>query len=260
MKFFPTLRTRRLTVQLKELSIGDDIALATMPEHLEQAECTAFLRYAIAEVKNGPQDPANWTIPERNLAVAHYLASVLEDGPDFALSDVSKYSDYLDSGVDISLSSFLFAVGEIGGEQWSIQHLTGAMAESIERLQGIIEGITHQTHWRFGAMAAQLVNASDEQPEFTGDGQFDEWLLHRMRVFMAFPSSDFEQLMAAYYLGFDKLHHLFAYDFSLDGGIVILPRKGGASDLPPARFPVSSCVSKIAASMAGKPNRSSVKP
>jgi hypothetical protein len=132
------------------------------------------------------------------------------------------------------------------------------MAESIERLQGIIEGITPQTHWRFGAMAAQLVIDGEELPEITSDGQFDEWLLQRMRVFMAFPGSDFEQLMAAYYSGFDKLHHLLAYDFDPDGGILILPRQGGASGIPPARFPISSCLSPIAASMAGKPDQSNV--
>ena len=44
MIYFPPLRTRRLTVQLRELSIGDSLTLAAMPGHMEEASTTAFLR------------------------------------------------------------------------------------------------------------------------------------------------------------------------------------------------------------------------
>lgn len=254
MKHFPVLRTRRLGIQLKELSIGDSIALAGMPEHLEQAGVTAFLRYAVSDVLNGPKDPAGWTVQERALAVAHYLASVLEDGPDFSLSEVSKYSDYLDSAIDISLSSTAVEIGEVGGDVWSIQHLTGAMAESIERVFGEIEGITPKTHWLIGAMSAQLLRKSEELPEPSDGGHYDEWLVNRMRVLIGFPTGEFELLLFSYYAGLEKLHHLFAYGFADEGGIIILPREGGAG-LPPARFPVRSAISTIAETMAGKHDR-----
>lgn len=253
MKFFPLLRTRRLAVQLKELSIGDSIALAGMPEHLEQAECTAFLRYAIDTVQNGPSDPAEWTAQERMLAVGHYLASILDDGPNFALGDDSHYLDYLDSEHDIGTMTPIF-VGELGGDRWLIRHITGVMAESIERLSAEFEGINPQSHWLFGAMAAQLIREGEDFPEMTDSGLFDEWLENRIHVLLSFPSSDFEQLLFYFYAGREKLYHLFSIDFSEDGGL-LANAKGGAGDLPPARFPVRKCVSVIAQSMAGKPVR-----
>ena len=137
MIHFPVLRTRRLTVQLRELSIDESIAIAAMPVHLEEAAYTAFLRYAVVMDDGKNTDPACWTVQERMLAVCHYLASVLEDGPDFSIGP-GHYSDYLSDSPDIStpasserLRSVILAM-DSGG----IRHLTGAMAESIERLLG----------------------------------------------------------------------------------------------------------------------------
>lgn len=250
MKHFPVLRTRRLTVQLKELSIGDAIALANMPEHLGEAECTAFLKFAVASVATGSPNPAEWTVQERALAVAHYLASVMEDGPDFSLG-AGKYSDYMDGAADISLAMKQVPLGEIGGDNWEIRHLTGGMAESIERLLGEAGDMPPRLHWIMGGMAAQLVRVGEQMPELASDSLYDEWLLSRIKVFTAFPESDFGQLMAAYNAGRGKLHHLFAFNF-YDNGIVILPKAGGAEGLSPARFPVRTCLSRLALDLAGK--------
>lgn len=252
MKFIPLLRTRRLTVQLKELSIGAAIALANMPEHLEEAATTAFLNSAIATVQTGSTNPAEWTVQERTLAVAHYLASIMVDGPDFSLGE-GKYSDYLDGAADISIAMNQVPIGEVGGDSWHIEHLTGAKAESIERLQGEFEGLSSRLHWMIGAMAAQIKRRTDVAEELATDGQYDEWLLNRIRVFMEFPESDFEQLMAAYGEGREKLHHLFHFNFD-DRGIAILPKAGGTEGLPSARFPVRTTLSRMALDLAGKPD------
>ncbi|MFI3187759.1 MAG: hypothetical protein QX198_17425 [Methylococcaceae bacterium] len=252
MKHFPTLRIRRLTLQLKELSIGDAIALANMPEHLSEAECTAFLKAAIESVTSGSSNPSDWTVQERSLAVAHYLASVLEDGPDFSLGE-GRYSDYLDGSVDMPMDVNHIPIGEIGGDQWEVHHLTGAMTESIERLLGEVIQIEPRLHWIIGSMAAQLRRVGEEITELTSDGLFDEWLLKRMNILIGFPESDFEQLMAAYLAGQEKLYHLFTLGFN-DNGIIIMPKKGGAPGLPGARFPVRSCLSKLSLAMAGKPD------
>lgn len=258
MKHFPLLRSRRLTVQLKELSIGDAIALAGIPEHLTEAECTAFLKYAIAEVTSGSPNPADWTVQERSLGVAHYLASVAEDGPDFSLG-ATKYSDYLDGEADISLALKQVPIGEIGGDNWEIQHLTGAMTGAIERLMGEIPQLSPRLHWIVGSMAAQLIRVGEDTPDLATDGLYDEWLHARMSVLMAFPESDFELLMSAYNFGREKLHHLLAFDFD-DKGIVILAKQGGAEGRSSARFSVRSCLSKLALTMAGKPDRFGSKP
>jgi hypothetical protein len=254
MKHFPPLRTRRITAQLQALSIGDAITVASMPAHMAEAECTAFLTYAIKEAAGDLTNPADWTVQERALAVAHYLAVVADDGPDFSLSDQSRYSDYLDGEADISLALKQVPVGELDGDHWEMRHLTGGMAEAIERLAGEVEQLKNlepRLHWIVGSMAAQLVRVNETIPDLATDGIYDEWLLERMKILMAFPEDDFTQLMAAYQQGREKLHHLFAYDFS-DEGIVILPKKGGADSVSSARFPISACLSKLALTMAGK--------
>lgn len=252
MIHFPILRTRRLTVQLRELSIGESIAIAGMPGHLEEAACTSLLRYAVESAK-GVEDPAHWTVQERVLAVCQYLASVSEDGPDFAIGK-GRYSDYLDGAADISLSVKSVEVGEVGGDAWSVRHLTGAMAESIERMDGEVAGVSGRFHWLLGGMAAQMVRAEEEAPDTTeGEGAFDEYLVNRMRVMAGFPESDFTMLMSKYSDGRDKLHHLFRIEFS-DDGIVAMPKGGTVGDLPPARFPARTCISRIAHELGGKPD------
>lgn len=253
MIHFPILRTRRLTVQLQEISIGNAIAIAGMPEHLEQSECTAFLKAVTKNVSSGPQSPSDWTLQERTMAIAHYMASTLEDGPDFSLKS-GKYSDYLDGAADISPAMTKTPIGEIGGDHWSFRHLTGGMLESIERLSGEIPEFSMRTHWQFGCMAAQLIRDNEELPEINSDGQFDEWLLKRMQVLKEFPETEFTTLLLGYEAGKEKLHHLFSYDFS-DDGIVILPKGGLGGELPPARFRGRSCLSAIAFDLAGKHDR-----
>lgn len=261
MIHFPLLRTRRLTVQLRELSIGESIAIAAMPPHLEEAEYTAFLRAAVQSAQ-GVEDPADWTVQERMLAVCHYLAATAEDGPDFALG-AGRYSDYLDGETDIQPNVQQVEVGELAGDTWHIRHLTGRMAESIERMAGEVQDasgnpLSSRLHWILGGMAAQLVRAGESVPGADmPEGAFDEHLVARMRVMGSFPESDFSALMRLYFEGREKLRHLFRIEFSKDG-IVAMPKGGAAANLPPARFPVRSCLSRIALELVGKPDESGV--
>ena len=245
MKHFPLLRTRRLTVQLKELTIGDGIRIAAMPSHLEQAEMTAFLRAVTDSVTNGDHDPAEWTVQERMMAVCHYLAST-SDSPDFDVGDSGHFSDYIDASKDCDSCVPRFLT-ELGGDRWMIRPVNGRMVESIERLLGEVEGLTGRMHWIFGVMASSLLREGEEDPKDMTDGALDEWILERMKVFLAFPQSDFELLSVAFWEGFRKLDHFFLIDFA-DSGIVALPIKEGA-DLPPARFPSRACVSPLAKGM-----------
>lgn len=243
MIHIPVLRTRRLTVQLKELSLGESIALAAMPVQFEEAACTAFLRRAVVSCK-GIEDPAQWTVQERMLGVCHYLAAVADDGPDFSLGE-GRYSDYLDGTADMTPGQV--DVGEVGGDAWRMRHLTGVMAESIERMAGEVEGVSGRLHWLLGSMAAQMVRAGETPPDpCEGEGIFDEYLVARMRVMAGFPASDFEVLAVRHAQGRDKLHHLFHTEFSSDG-LVALPKGGG--DLPPARFPARTCLTRMALEM-----------
>jgi len=263
---FPLLRTRRLTVQLRELTIGESIAIAAMPPHLPEAECTAFLRAAVQSAQ-GIEDPADWTVQERMLAVCHYLAATAEDGPDFSLGE-GHYSDYLDGAADIQTQIPQVEVGELGGDVWHMRHLTGRMAESIERMAGEVQDaagnpLAGRLHWLLGGMAAQMVRTSETVPDdAVADGAFDEWLVARMRVFSSFPETDFAALMNLYYVGRAKLHHLFRIGFTQDG-IVAMPKEQPqaqgepeAHTLSPARFPVRAALSRLALELVGKPDES----
>src|SRR5258706_5730427 len=154
MLHIPVLRTKRLTVQLRELSIGASAALAAMPAHNQEACCSAFLQPAIESV-TGIADPALWTVQERMMAVCHYLAATVDDRiADFAAGD-GRYSDYLEAAAQFPVEAV--HLGEVGGDAWNMRQLTGAMAEAIERLHGEAGApITGRLHWLLGGMAAQL--------------------------------------------------------------------------------------------------------
>lgn len=245
---FPVMRTKRLTVQLKELSMLDAIGLASIPQHMGEEATTVFLKAAVAEVK-GIEDPAQWTVQERTLAVCHYMASTLDDGPDFALAEgASHYSDYLMGDKDYGLEQV--EIGEVEGDSWVVRHLTGAMAGAIERLQGEVPGITGRTHWQIGTMAAQMVPNGDAGDP-GNEGEFDAFLLERMRVIANFPESVFVRLASAFEDANAQLAHLFNMAID-DDGFIALPREDSAAGKPPARFPVGACITELARFLGGK--------
>ncbi|MCY1548938.1 hypothetical protein D9M68_850810 [compost metagenome] len=187
---------------------------------------------------------------ERTLAVCHYMASTFDDGPDFSLdgSD-SRYSDYLVGEKDYGAAEI--GIGEIEGDQWTVRHLTGAMAGAIERLYGELPGVSGRAHWQIGLMAAQMV-PNGEGGDPSKEGEYDAFLLERMRVIAHFPESVFALLLAGYERACLELEHLFRIAFD-DSGLLVLPREGSAAELPPARFPVGSCITSLAHSLGGKP-------
>jgi len=256
---FPALRMRRFTVQLRELTIGESIKIASMPVHLEEASITALLRFSVESVKGNSiiEDPQHWTVQERIMTVCHYLASTSDGEPDFQIGE-GHYSDYLDGGNDTAVTEDSVKVGEVGGDIWHIRHLTGAMAESIERLSGEVAGITGKLHWLLGGMAAQMTIEGETCPSpADGEGKFDEFLVNRLKVIAGYPESDFNSLLGLYFTGREKLQHLFDIEFS-ENGIVSLPKGGGASNLPPARFPVSACLTRVVLNLVGASNESGI--
>jgi len=242
---FPVLRTKRLTIQLKELTISESIALAKIPPHLEQVAVTQFLKYSI-ESAGEHTDVTAWTVSERVLAVCHYLSCVVDDAPNFKVGENGSYMDYLNGEKDIKTTDTLIDLGDLGGDFWQIRHLTGWAAETIERLDGELNGITGRLHWLLGSMAAQLVRKGEECPT-----NFDEdWLLARMNVMANLSESDFITLSFMHQTGIEKLTHLFSIDFD-DAGVLVLPADKEA-DLPPARFRVYAVLSGFAHRMGSQ--------
>ncbi|MBL8473801.1 MAG: hypothetical protein JNM98_18570 [Rhodocyclaceae bacterium] len=206
---------------------------------------------------SGIEDPAAWTVQERMLAVCHYLAATAENGPDFEVGAAGRYSDYLDGANDILADQY--EVGAAGGDDWNIRHLTGYMAESIERMSGEVQdahgrSITGRLHWMLGAMSLQMLRAGESVPDENAPaGAFDEFLVERMRVISAFPESEFAALIGLFFSGREKLHHLFRIELSAEG-VVAMPKGGAAANLPPARFPVRTCLTALALELGGKPD------
>lgn len=243
---FPVLRTKRLTVRMKELPMIDAIALASIPPHLNEEATTAFLHAAI-ESAHGVENPEDWTVQERTMAICHYMASALDDGPDFSLAGgEARFSDYLAGDQDYP--DDMIDIGEIEGDRWEVRHLTGAMAGSIERLQGELPRVSGDAHWRIGRMAAQLIPNGKAVP--TG-GDIDAALIERMRVIANYPESVFARLMEAFEQSRQALDHLFILEAD-EHGLIALPREGSAAEKPPARFPVGACITDLAKYLGGK--------
>jgi hypothetical protein len=254
---FSPLRTRRLSVRMRELSIGDAIALLSIPQQLNEAATTELLRKIVESAEKPTErhvtDPREWTVQERMFAVCHYLASTSEEGPDFQIGSGAHYSDYLDTKQDAPTEPIL--VGVVGGDEWTMRPLVGAAAECIEQLAGDMpKPITGRFHWILGAMASQMLRKGEQAPQYGDLPAYLEWMRGRMKTFAAYPESDFVQLLAGFMAGQERLKHFFGIQFNEDG-VIALPaerKEAGAAELPPTRFPVGSCISDFAKGIAGK--------
>ena len=248
MIHFPILRMHSMNVKLKELTLGNALAISYMPPDNEQEEITAFLRFAVENKEETP-DPALWTVQERMLAIAHYLAS-MSDEKNFLCSNGARFSDYLDTLQDHVEP--VQKLGEACGDEWYVVPLTGRLAESIERLQGeVTDGAENKLpghlHWIIGAMAAMLRRSAVAETADMSESQLDDWIKNGMRVFLAYPESDFSKVVTLWVKGRLKTDHYFRIDFS-EEGIVALPKEG--AHFTPVRFPCRACLSGFTKEMA----------
>ena len=175
MIYFPEIRARRFTIRLRELTLRQSLDLAARPLHLEQANTTAFLRFAVVDPEI---DPARWRVGERTLAVAHYLACVTGD-PDYPIG-AGRYSDYLVP--ENAPVPDVVTLGDVVDEPWQMRHLDGRLAEAIERLED--EKLTGRGLWLAGLMAAQMFRQGEADPDAMTEGELDEWLAARVSDFL----------------------------------------------------------------------------
>lgn len=252
MIVFPPLRTKRLDLRMQELTIGDEIALCQLPDGAHEKALTEFLRRAV-EVAAVPSprhvaDPRAWTVQERYLALVHYCISTRTDGPDYAVTETSKLSDYLMFDQD-HIEPHTFKTSQ---DEWQLGPLTGAAAEAIESLQ-LDAALPRRAHWTLGIMAAQLLHADrDNPPDAALDASaYSEWLRARMTEFRAVPASSFDELFAA----FRAAHYNAPQFFRIwvdELGVIIQPMEAGGV-VPSARFRVLACVGDLALGLVGKP-------
>lgn len=245
MRHIPPLKTRHLQIDLQELTLGQSIKLAGIPAHRYERGQTELLKM-ICTVRHGEPDPSLWTVHERIFAVSHYMAAVLEDGPDFSLGESATYTSYLDAAMECDATER--EIGDIGGDVWTVRVLRGYQIEAIEALLGELD-IPPRLHYLIGGMAAQLVRKDEEPAPEYHSSDYEKWLLKRMAILIDYPASDCEALMGAYLTAVDTLQSYFRIAFSADG-VVVNPNEGADGSLPPARFPSLSCVTESARVLA----------
>lgn len=253
MIVFAPLRTARLDVRLREMSIGDEIALCHMPESNHEAALSEFLKRAISEAfvtsNRHVADPRAWTVSERLVALAQYNVHARTDGPDYAVTDKSKISDYLDGDREPSKPTKFKAAGD----EWFIEPMIGAVAEIIESkaFDSHLKGIEH---WVIGAMAAQLMRDEDigQVPDAIEDGSsYQKWLTKRMDNMQSMPSSAMDELYDGFKQAIDADTQFFRLWFD-ENGIIVLPKMEVAGLVPAARFLVFSGVGSLALFLTGK--------
>lgn len=233
---FSPAKTRRLNVQLQELSIGDAIYLCQLPPERYEYGTTELLRRIVkpcSQPRVGQvHDIGKWTVQERAFVVAHYLAHTEPSGPDFSIGS-SRYSDYIMPDKDAPQE---VALGVIAGDSWRLVPLSGDAAESIERMTVDGRLSADRSGWWFGAMAAQMMRPGESLPEEDMEG----FIHARAEVFKAYPERDFIELLSAFIRGTAMQDHLFRVSFD-DSGIVFDQEVQGK---PPARFPYNSAVTE----------------
>lgn len=240
----PVLRSKRLILEMKEISMLNAIKLANMSQHLTERQNT-FLINSILEKVEGIENPLLWTIQERIFCIGHYIAATQDGDPDFEIGN-AHFSDYLQAEKHYQFDSY--DLGEYEDDLWTAVPLLGVMAETIERLEGEIEGIENRTHWYLGCMACQLIPNGDALDYNSPD--YDTQVLERMIVLSQVPESNFLYLMGLLTTAHQHFDHLFNISIS-DDGVVAMPREGGA-DLPYARFPAHTAITTLSKQLCGK--------
>lgn len=241
MKYIPPLQTERINAQLRELHIGEAIALAGVPEHAEEAARTLLLKAIVTASTGRVADPADWTVEERIYAVAHYLSAV-DEVPNIRIHGGGVLTDYV--RFDDEAAPDVVDLGEFGAHGLELTQMTGAQSELLQPLARTA------LDWTLADMAVRLRRAGEVRPcHKTAPADFAAWVGKAMAALRAMPTSDFEGLFVAYADGKRRLEHIWRISFD-DMGHVCLPKKKEAG-LPPARFSVPDCVGALARNLAG---------
>jgi hypothetical protein len=241
MKHIPPLRTDRINAEMRELSVGEGIALASVPEQTQEAGRTLLLKSVIVSSTGQVADPQDWTVEERIYAVAHYLSAVGSEA-NFRLNSGGVLTDYLyfddrSTPDDVDLAEF-------GAPGLRLTQMSGAQSE-------LVQTVAHTAlDWTLADMAVRLLRQGETRPcHKSAPAEFTQWLSATKQALLSMPSSDFDALFVAYTHGKRQLEHIWRIAFD-DLGQVCLPKDKEAG-LPPARFPFSACIGELTRSLAG---------
>lgn len=218
MNTIQPVHTSRISVALREMTIGQTQQICAIPYQYEQRSVTEFLRAVctpIARPNGAPtvDDPLMWSVNERMHATIFYMAAVLEDGPDFAIGEEGKLHDYLLSETDY-VESVEF---EFNDEQLLCTPLHGYQAEVIEEL--VETGVYPKEYvsWQFGVIAACVRGVDDPVLEYRDPASYRKALIERIDKVKAIPERRFMDMFHAYQVASVRLQHFVYAVFNADG-------------------------------------------
>lgn len=238
---FPQLRTARISVTLKELTLDQAIAMCRIPAGRHEAAITQFLKFSAHAAESPAQgyvkDLRLWTVSERLRLVVQYLMGVTDDGPDFSLGEggAARLSSYIDF---VAEPEALVLPGiDVGAGAMEMRPLLGLQAEALEQL------CSGRGEWMVGCIAAQIIPVG-ESPDWSGMSDVAVLAWHKARIdaTRAMPESQFERLASIFLWGQIELRQFFHLGVG-DDGIVCMPNEPG-DEVPPGRFRASSCISQ----------------
>lgn len=250
LTFAPT-RTRRLCVNLKELTLGQAITVAKLPPERHELTITEMLRFVAADATKPREtyetNPLLWTVEERTLLIVSYLAQVSQDGPDFPVGKL-RLSSFVDLGADSTKNET--DLGQVAGKARVMRPLLGAHAQALE------VACTTRGEWIMGAIACQVFAKEEPVPDWAEvpEGELHEWIEARIQLLRDMPESVFEEVYLAWLGGLGHLQHFVAWTLD-DAGLVYLskPEEGGGEQST-ARFLANACISDTAKQLCGRPD------
>jgi hypothetical protein len=248
MIIFKHSRFQRISVALTELTLGQAIALCKLPAERHEFVTTELLRYIAAQADQPRptfvKDPLLWTVEERSMLVASYLAYVVEGGPDFPVGDL-KLTDYLRFEADMAVPEA--DLGELNGKAIVMRPLLGIHAQVLESM------CDSRGDWIIGAMACRLWKREEPVHDWLGLGETGvrELIKARVQKFKDMAESDFEAMFLLYAQGAEAQYHFFNIDFD-DKGVVLVSneKEGDGGERTHARFLPLSCCSEAAVGLS----------
>jgi hypothetical protein len=236
--YFEPLRTRRLNVQLRELTIQQAIDLAATPPGKHEIAMQQFLACAVESSTGVEKDPHRWTVQERMMVLAQYLSAVSENGRDFAVGNL-KFTDFLHADEAPDFGPDWVPAGQACGSAWRVHQINGAQAAAMEAAS------RNTLDWHFAELAIRMRPEDDTKPPpdaVTDPELFSEWLASRMAEMKALPESDYIVLFRMMRVGLYDLRHIFIVELDADGFNVISREQEGGQRFA-GRFRVDSAVS-----------------
>lgn len=229
---FPLIEIGGRSVQMRELSIGQAIEVAKVPQRLNEAALTRFLAYVLDGDASLARD---LTVQERYYLLIQYLA--LQDRT--PLDTAANHAAYLAPRTlpwNDSLPGLLCP-------RW--RQLNGHQVELIEL---VAEDVAD---WMLCAIALQA--CLPEWPELPEAGApqsaLQAVLNERHAALTAMPASDFEALASEWHSANMAMARFLRTGFD-NQGIVVLPENGGADDAP-ARFRPLAALGRFVRELAG---------